>query len=73
MTLLSIEHISRSVETGFIRKQKKEILHDISFCVGKGKLWALQGQAAQGNPRWRESSWVCFVKTAGTLSFREKN
>lgn len=35
MTLLSIEHISRSVETGFIRKQKKEIFHDISFCVGK--------------------------------------
>ena len=31
MTLLSIEHISRSVETGFIRKQKKEILHDLSL------------------------------------------
>ena len=37
MTLLSVEHISQSVETGLIRKRKKEILHDISFCVEKGE------------------------------------
>lgn len=36
MTLLSVEHISYGAETGFIRKRKKEILHDISFCVEKG-------------------------------------
>lgn len=36
MTLLSIEHISRSVETGFIRKQKKKYFMISLLCREKG-------------------------------------
>ena len=48
MTLLSVEHISQSVETGLIRKRKKEILHDISFCVEKGETVGITGASGAG-------------------------
>ena len=48
MTLLSVEHISYGAETGFIRKRKKEILHDISFCVEKGETVGITGASGAG-------------------------
>lgn len=48
MTLLSAEHICKEFETGWIHKEKKEILHDISFTIEAGETVGLTGASGAG-------------------------
>lgn len=48
MTLLSAEHICKEFETGWIHKEKKEILHDISFTIEEGETVGLTGASGAG-------------------------
>ena len=72
MTLLSIEHISRSVETGFIRKQKKEILHDISFCVGKRETVGITGASGAGKSTLARVIMGLLREDGGDIVFQGK-
>ena len=72
MTLLSIEHISRSVETGFIRKQKKEILHDISFCVGKRETVGITGASGAGKSTLARVIMGLLREDGGNIVFQGK-
>ena len=72
MTLLSIEHISRSVETGFIRNQKKEILHDISFCVGKREKVGIPGASGAGKSTLARVIMGLLREDGGDIVFQGK-
>ena len=72
MTLLSIEHISRSVETGFIRKQKKEILHDSSFCVGKRETVGITGASGAGKSTLARVIMGLLREDGGNIVFQGK-
>ena len=43
MALLSVEHVSKSFMSGWIKKEEKKILHDISFVIEKGETLGLTG------------------------------
>lgn len=73
MTLLSVEHISQSVETGLIRKRKKEILHDISFCVEKGETVGITGASGAGKSTLARVVMGLLREDSGDIVFQGKN
>ena len=48
MALLSVEHVSKSFMSGWIKKEEKKILHDISFVIEKGETLGLTGVSGAG-------------------------
>ena len=72
MTLLSVEHISYGAETGFIRKRKKEILHDISFCVEKGETVGITGASGAGKSTLSRVVMGLLREDGGDIVFQGK-
>ena len=72
MTLLSVEHISYGAETGFIRKRKKEILHDISFCVEKGETVGITGASGAGKSTLARVIMGLLREDSGDIVFQGK-
>lgn len=48
MTLLQAEHISKFFTHGLIKKETKQVLHDISFSIREGEMLGLAGTSGAG-------------------------
>lgn len=72
MTLLSAEHISFRVETGLIRKRKKEILHDISFHVKAGETVGITGASGAGKSTLARVVMGLLREDGGSINFQGK-
>lgn len=48
MDVLEVKHVSVSYSSGLIFKEKREVLHDISFTVKEGELLGLAGTSGAG-------------------------
>ncbi len=46
--LLSVEHLTKSFDSGMIKKHRKPILHDVSFTIMEGETVGLTGASGAG-------------------------
>lgn len=72
MALLSVEHVSKSFISGWIKKEEKKILHDISFVIEKGETLGLTGVSGAGKSTISRIIMGLTRCDEGKIYFREQ-
>ena len=72
MALLSVEHVSKSFMSGWIKKEEKKILHDISFVIEKGETLGLTGVSGAGKSTISRIIMGLTRCDEGKIYFREQ-